>query len=206
MRSVFSVRLVVAVAATVVAVIATTELLAPPPRASFGPRSVVTLADAVDRTIAGGSARLRGTATSADGTSVELEGVTSFTSADAVLFARNGGDEAAIEVRTTAAGSWLRAPSLGRWIPLEATSDVAPGTNGGWADVLARLRRAPASRRSGRRFEVVVEGEPAVAYLDGNGRIRRLRLERRQQVVDVTFSDFGVAVDVEPPEDVLAEP
>lgn len=206
MRSVFSVRLVVAVAATVAAVIATTVLLAPPPRASVRPQSVVTLAEAVDRTTQAGSARLRGTATSAEGAAVDLEGVTSFTSADAVLFARDGGDGTAIEVRTTSAGSWVRAPSLGGWIPLESTSAMGPGAANGWADVLARLRRAPAPRRSGRRFEVLVEGEPAVVHVDGHGRIRRLHLERRQQVVDVTFSDFGVAVAVEPPEDVLGQP
>lgn len=206
MRSFLSLRVVASVATTVLAVVATAALVAPSPRASARHRPTPTLADAVDATLAEGSARLAGTATSVDGTSVDLDGVTSFSTPDAVLFARGGANEEAIEVRTTANGSWLRAPSLGRWIPVEATAAMTPGTGGGWADVLARLRDAPSPRRSGRRFEVVVEGEPAIAHVDGEGRIRRVRLERRQQVVDVAFSDFGVAVVVEPPEDVIAEP
>ncbi len=207
MRSVLSLRVVVAVAATVLAVLLTTAVVARPPRAAAHRPPAATLAVAVDRTLAAGSARLAGTATSPDGTSVDLEGVTSFTTPDAVLFARSGPDEEPIEVRTTSSGSWLRSPSLGGWIELEATSARTPTSADGWADALARLRDAPSPRRSGRRFDVEIEGEPAVVHVDDDGRIRRIRLERRAQVIDVTFSDFGVTVDVVPPDDALpAEP
>lgn len=207
MRSVLSLRVVVAVAATVLAVLVTTAIVAPPPRAAADRPPATTLADAVDATLREGSARLVGTATSADGPSVDLEGVTSFTTPDAVLFARSGPDEEAIEVRTTPTGSWLHSPSMGGWIELGSTSAPTPSAANGWADVLTRLRDAPSARRSGRRFELEVEGEPASVHVDDEGRIRRIRLERRAQIIDVTFSDFGVAVEVEAPDEVVpAEP
>lgn len=207
MRSVLSVRVVVAVAATVLAVLLTTAVVARPPRAAAYRPPATTLAAAVDRTLAAGSARLAGTATSPDGTSVDLEGITSFATPDAVLFARSGPAEEAIEVRTTSTGSWLRSPSLGGWIELEATSALTPTSADGWADVLARLRHAPSPQRSGRRFDVEVEDEPVVVHVNDDGRIRRIRLERHAQVIDVTFSDFGVTVDVDPPDDAVpAEP
>lgn len=208
MRSVLSLRVVAAATATVIAVLAATAVVSRPPRAPAlrPPPYRSTLTEVVDATSAEGSARLAGTAIDADGTTVDLVGLTSFTTPDAVLFARNGADEAAVEVRTTAEGTWLRSPSLGGWIALEATSALTPGAANGWADVLARLRDAPAPRRTGRRFDAVVEGEPVVAHIDDKGRLRRVRIERQRRIVDVTFSDFGVVVEVEAPEGVVAEP
>ncbi len=217
MRSVLSIRWLVSVAATIAIALIGTAALAPSPSRS-GPGAVVAttrpavppslaLTRAVDRTVAERSARVSGTATSDDGVIVDLEGSTSFTGPDAVLLARPAGQGEAdpIEVRTTTEGTWIRSPSSPSWISLP-TSAPPTRAGSGWAETLERLRRAGDVRTTGRvgrgtSMTATMDGRPVSVVLDIDGRIHGLRLERGRDTVEVTFSDFGVAVEVRPPPD-----
>jgi hypothetical protein len=180
---------------------------------SAGPPSPLplslSLSSAVARTLAAGSARVEATVRPASGPSVALRGVTSLDGGDADIEARvvgRGVDAAAVaEVRVTGGRAWLRPPGSSDWTPVDPAVTQVTAEAQGWADLLRRLRPSgpsgptPTRVGAGARRSASVDGAPASVWLDGVGRIVRVRLTRRSAVLDLRLTDFGTDVVVVPP-------
>lgn len=181
---------------------------------SPAPRSV-SVAEAVRRTRAAGSARVTARVRPREGAAaIEVTGVMSLADARADLVARRPGSAATdgeqdVGLRMTSGGAWLRvgsaAEGLGEWTAIDPAATQLSGAAQGWADLLAGLRPAAGSRRAGRgadRGAIAVTHGAATGTidLDDAGRIRRLRLDQgRGRTLVLELSDFGVPVEVEVP-------
>lgn len=165
---------------------------APPPVAP-----TVPLDEAVRRTIAAGSARIRAQIRQRPGAAIiVVEGVTSLRTRTSTLVATRPGSDP-VEVRTIDDGTWLRTGPREPWIALEpGVVDVA-GAVRGWDDLLHRLE--PVGRANDRTLRATHDGAPATVLLDGAGRIRRLRILGRDGELDLRFSDHGLPVEVSRP-------
>lgn len=209
MRSPRSVRSITAVALAVLAAITVTGLAgspAAPPTPLRAADADRTLATAVDRTVAAGSARVQGTMTTPDGTTGRLAGVASFrhrTSAF-VVHAAGAGPGAGAEIRTTPQGTWLRPPGRSAWVAVEGAVAVVSAGGHQWSDLLERLRGTTdvewvVGGATGRLRGTLGLQEVTIA-LDDAGRIEHLRLEGGGAVLDLRLTELGVAVAVVAPE------
>jgi hypothetical protein len=199
MRPLVSLRWIVLVVALVVGAVAASAAMAGGGRAVGSAAPAPSVGEAVRRTRAAGSARvvarLRPRAGAAE---LEVTGVTSLVDGRADIVARaEGGDEVAVRV----AGpdrAWLRQGAGNGWTPIDPAAATISGAAQGWGDLLGGLRAAGGA--GGRRLAVTRDGTSGTIELDGAGRIRRLRLTQAGgRHLDLTLSDFGVAVDVEEP-------
>ncbi len=177
---------------------------APPSRRPAASSPQTTPAAAVGATLAAGSVRFTGSLASAGGPPVRIEGRISFTHDRSQLRVDQPGpgSSAGIEVRSTPAGIWLRAPGVDDWLEVAAADDQAGAGREaltGWTSLFERIGRSPLIEGDRRRLRVFYDGEPATLDLDEVGRIRRLRIVHRREVLDLRFSDYGAPVDIEPP-------
>jgi hypothetical protein len=157
----------------------------------------VSLDEAVERTLAAGTARLDAELTT-KGVTMELAGVISLTTDDGDL-TFTVPDEVGlgpIGVRTVGGSTWVRVDD--RWLDaghLPTFGDLAAG----WGDYVAGLEAdGPAS---GEPRRATLRGTPAQVWLDDEGHVARLVVSLSGNRFDLRFSDFGVALDLEAPED-----
>ncbi len=188
MRSRISLHAVLVVMALVAAAIVvglarSGPSVAPPPR--------LGVTEAVRRTLAAGSAHVHARVQGRSGQPpVEVDGVTSLRTLEGAVVA-TGPDGSTTEVRTTAAGAWVRVEQT--WLPVDPDALALAGGTRGWGDLLRRLQP---TRSPGR---ATLDGRPVTLALDEQGRIRRLLVETASGHLDVRFSDHGRPVHVESP-------
>lgn len=163
----------------------------------LGERSVVR---AVARTRAAGSARVVGRFTPSSGPPVLLEGRTSLVGAASSVTARAGpGGAVASEVRVVADGrAWVRVAGSSSWTSVDPAAVALVAGARGWGDLLGRI--VAVGPPVDGAVPATVDGAPARLWLDGDGRISRLRMGRAGGgTLDVRLLDFGTEVDVVPP-------
>ncbi len=199
MRSVASFRWIVAVVVLVGVAVAAALFVA---GGGGAPTDAVSVAEAVARSRAAGSARFSAQLTAQHPKSapaVHVEGVTSLVGPEASVVARTEGRSEEAAVRVNAAGAWLRAPGAD-WVAVDPSAvDVAAGARG-WSDLLAGLRASGSSpETAGNSLRASHNGDPAKVWLDRRGRIQRFVVTRDAATLDLRFTDYGVVLDVEAP-------
>lgn len=154
----------------------------------------VPLDEAVERTLAAGTARLDGELT-ARGARLAVQGVTSLTTADGDLtFEIDDGRVGPIGLRTIDNRDWIQI--RGQWIDARDLPE-AGDLPGGWGDYVRGLTAAGPATDDPRRAEL--HGAPAQVWVDEHGRVARVIVTLDGDRFDLRFSDFGVALDLEPP-------
>ena len=159
----------------------------------------VTLDEAVRRTLDAGSARIhaeiRGPGT-AD--RITVTGVASLVTRSAAITSSLP-DRAPVEVRMTGDGAWLRPGPDRPWVALPPEAVDVAGAAESWGGLLGRLEAAAAPARRTAPLRATLDGAPATVHLDGEGRIRRVRVDGPDGRLDLHLSDHGIAVEVHPP-------
>ena len=156
----------------------------------------VALGEAVERTLAAGTARLDAELTT-KGVTMGLAGVISLTTDDGDLTFTVPHEVGLgpIGVRTVGRRTWVRVRD--RWVDaghLPAFGDLAAG----WGHYVAGLEAdGPASSEPRR---ATLRGTPAQVWVDAEGHVARLVVSLDGDHFDLRFSDFGVALDLEAPE------
>lgn len=196
MRPSLSIRSTAAVALLLAALFAGAASCA---TSEAGPaRHPANLEEAVRRTLASGSARLRAQIHHRGAGTVTVTGVTSLREPASTMVAEVAGS-APVEVRVNADGAWLRASAGRPWVPVDRASIEVAGAAQGWGDVLRELR--PDGRRPPRHggIRATLDGAAATVWTDVDGRIRRIVADRRDATLDVRLSDHGLPVEVHAP-------
>lgn len=147
-----------------------------------GGRTPPQLAEAVQRTLAAGSARIDATYRPARGPTVSITGRTSLADAESEVFASVGGGPAAV-VRVTSGGAWLQPPGSTSWTPVPVEQIAGAAAARGWADVLRDLDSSSGIRT------------------DASGRIVAVQLapDRSGGRLELRLSEFGTEVGVAVP-------
>ena len=205
MRSVVSHPSLAAVAALVAAGVAASVFLAA--RSEASDAAGVALGDAVERTLATGTARIEGRVTSGAGSAVAFAGVVSWRDpggSSSVAAWPVAGDRRAhsAEVRVTGGRAWLRSPRAASWVAVDPEVVGVAGREAGWNGLLTRLEPVPddgGEPARGTTIRARAGREPAVVWLDARGRIRRIRVDGDAATLDVRLTELGVKVVVEPP-------
>ena len=193
LRSVLLLLALGALAMAATAYLSRSQAAPVPAPASDQPAS---LDEAVERTLAAGTARLDAELTT-KGVTMGLAGVISLTTDDGDL-TFTVPDEVGlgpVGVQTVGGRTWVRLRD--RWVDaghLPTFGDLAAG----WGDYIAGLEAdGPASREP---LRAKLRGTPAQVWLDAEGRVARLVVRLDGNRFDLRFSDFGVALDLEVPE------
>lgn len=198
-RAARGVRFAVTGASIVVAVVLASLAGPRPPRHARPP----SMPEAVERTLAAGSARIRGTITSPDGATGRMDGITSFHRHESSFLARSTTAHPPqwSEVRVTGGRAWLRPPGSTTWVELDPEAAGA-GPGGGWTRLLSQLHGTSDVRAvdgAGRQLRGRLGPRRVAVRLDGAGRIARLRLSGDGTLLDVDLRDHGVPVRIQAP-------
>ena len=157
---------------------------------------VVSVEEAVRRTLAAGSAELALTVGAAGRPPGEVAGTVSRVSPDAVVTASMPGVGEA-EVRVRGGEAWLRTDRA-PWQRIEPAALALTGAVRGWGDLLTGLRPMAVSAR-GQPLRATSAGRPAQLWVDHRGRITRLVVEEGPATLDLRLRGHGVDVEVDPP-------
>lgn len=177
------------------AMAATAYLSRTTPAPAPAPDEQIPLDEAVERTLAAGTARLEADLTTR-GSTMHLTGLTSLTTDDGDLTFTVADEPGLgpIGVRTVGGATWVRLRD--RWVDaghVPAFGDLP----GGWGEYVAGLAGASPATDEPRRAEL--HGRPAKVWLDDGGRVVRIVVTLDGDRFDLRFSDFGVPLDLEVP-------